>query len=195
MDLRQIKTEIENLENPKNYIKKIKNSWIKPIRSNTNKHLSFLKNLNEKDKKKINNLIYEFNEHAKIIIFGENIKKVLQIYIIFAKDLKLSIFQKNNVKIRYITNQLKNDEFLNLNDTKKNIKNFDKNIKKLTTIYTKTNKYVSNLLSLDEQVNLLSNSHKHHIKDLHKLSKNQRILFQKFKKEFNKYLKKKEFEV
>ena len=45
MDLRDVKKEVEALPDINSTLKQFQNSWIKPIRSNTNQHISFINKL------------------------------------------------------------------------------------------------------------------------------------------------------
>ena len=53
MDLREIRRETESLTNISETTDNFKKNWIKPLRKTSNKHLSFIKNLDEDTKKEL----------------------------------------------------------------------------------------------------------------------------------------------
>ena len=52
MDLRELKKEVHALPDFSEHLQKFQQNWIKPVRTNTNKHLPFLQKLPEEKNRK-----------------------------------------------------------------------------------------------------------------------------------------------
>ena len=124
MDLRDVKKEVEALPDINSTLKQFQNSWIKPIRKNTNKHISFINELDKNDKNEMNEKILGLNESIVNIKSSQVINEKLKHYARYLIELKLTTFNDNQAKSKVITNQFINDKFLNIKGTIREVKNF-----------------------------------------------------------------------
>ena len=65
MDLRELKKEVHSLPNFSEQLQKFRDSWVKPIKSNTNKHLPFLQNLSPE--KNVKSLAYKYHHINELL--------------------------------------------------------------------------------------------------------------------------------
>ena len=169
MDLRDVKKEVEALPDINNTLKQFQDSWIKPIRSNTNQHLSFINKLSHEDKVEMNNKLLGLNESILNIKSSQVINEKLKQYARYLIELKLTTFNDNKEKSKVITNQFINDEFLNIKGTIREVKNFDTHVNNLHQQYHEINQLLQKKLSLEETVMFMELPHYRYLKSLLKI--------------------------
>jgi hypothetical protein len=176
MDLRQIKKEVEGLPDINATLKQFQNQWIKPIRKNTNQHISFVNQFNHEDKQEINNKLLELNESVSQIKNSQVIHDKLKHYARYLIELKLTTFNDNHEKSKVITNRLINDEFLNINGTIREVKSFHNHVNSLHSQYHEVNELLHKKLSLEEAVMFMELPHYRYLKTLLKLADDHKVI-------------------
>jgi hypothetical protein len=159
MDLRVIKKEVEALPNLEKSMREFQNSWLKPIRKNTNQHLPFLKDLDNETKNQLTNKLLGLNESISLIKNSQVINEKLKHYSRYLIELKLTTFNNNQEKSKVITNQFLNDEFLNIKRTIHEVKHFDNHVQNLQEQYHEINDLLHKQLSLEETVFFMNLPH------------------------------------
>jgi len=190
MNLRELKKEVHQLQNISENIKNFRANWIKPLRANTNKHLPFLQNLPQEDKKEINQNISKTQNLISELQYSQSINDKLRHYSRYLIELKLTTLNGDVNKSKMITNSLLNDEFLNIKGTIEDIKSFDKNVKELSDHYQETNKLLEKKLSLDETLFFMDLPHRKYVSNLLEVSKKQKKLIRNLGREFISLTKK-----
>ena len=117
MDLREIRRETESLTNISETTDNFKKNWIKPLRKTSNKHLSFIKNLDEDTKKELKHRLDTVHKHINSLGQDQMINDKLKTYSRYLIELKLTTFNGDQNKSKVITNSLLNDDFMNLKQT------------------------------------------------------------------------------
>ncbi len=176
MDLRDVKKEVEALPDMNNTFKQFQNSWIKPIRSNTNQHLSFINKLTNEDKVEVNNKLLGLNESIINIKSSQVINEKLKQYARYLIELKLTTFNDNKEKSKVITNQFINDEFLNIKGTIREVQNFDNHVNNLHQQYHEINQLLQKKLSLEETVMFMELPHYRYLKSLLKIAGDHKMI-------------------
>lgn len=189
MDLRELKKEVHSLSDIKEELDNFQKHWIKPIRSNTNTHLPFIKNLSKEAKA-------EINEHlAKLATTFENIKsnqhlgEQLQRYSRYLIELKLNSIRGHYKNSTLITNTMLNDDVLKLSQTIEQIKAFDAEIKNLQGSYEQVNEVIHKHISLDETLFFMDLPHKMYLYNLVKTAQDQRKIVRQIGKNFVEMVK------
>ena len=176
MDLRDVKKEVEALPDINSTLKQFQNSWIKPIRSNTNQHISFINKLSHEDKVEMNNKLLGLNESILNIKSSQVINEKLKHYARYLIELKLTTFNDNQEKSKVITNQFINDEFLNIKGTIREVKNFDNHVNNLHQQYHEINQLLQKKLSLEETVMFMELPHYRYLKTLLRLANDHKVI-------------------
>ncbi|MDP3698921.1 MAG: hypothetical protein Q8R47_05005 [Nanoarchaeota archaeon] len=176
MDLRELKKEVHTLPNFSEQLQKFQEAWIKPIKSNTNKHLPFLQNLPVEKKQEINAKLFAFQQKVKEVEHAQVINLKLQEYAKYLIELKLTTLNGNSRKAEYITRHLLQDEFLNTKFLLHDIKYLEKNVKSLAYKYHHINELVHHEAPLEESVHFLHLPHKEHLQSLLAASRRQKTL-------------------
>jgi hypothetical protein len=190
MNLKEMRNEAYSLPDVEKTLGKFQENWISPLRTNTNRNLPFLQELPSDLKKNINFEIAKFQTHLNKVKVGQRVNEKLRHYARYLIELKLTDFQGNKLKFRVITNSLLNDDFLNINNTILEVKNFENDVLKLREHYDKINEYLQNNMSLEESLAFLELPHKNHLKILEQTSKKQKVLVQHIGKHFVKLARK-----
>ncbi len=176
MNLREIKKEVNILSSVDGNIQNFQKSWLKPIRSNTNSSLPSLKNLNDKSKKELNNHLSLFNNLLSSVKEGQTINDKLRHYTNYLIELKLNSLRGNHANSQIITNNLLNDDFLNIKQTINEIKLFDVQTRELVENYEKINSLLHRELSLEETLFFMDLPHKKYLHSLLKISQKQKMI-------------------
>ncbi len=176
MDLRELKKETSALPDLSEHLQKFQQSWVKPIRANTNKNLPFLQNISEKRKQEINDNLFAFQQKLKEIGSAQVVNQKLQEYARYLIELKLTTLNGNKNKASYITKLLLQDEFLSITSLIHDIKYLEKNIKSATYRYSHINDLVQKGAPLEEAVQFMHLPHKNHLQALLSTSRKQKTL-------------------
>jgi len=190
MNLRELKKEVQELGDISKDINKFHDNWVKPIRSNTNKHLPFLKKLPEEVKDEVNKKIYLMQKNSENIRHSQIITNKLNFYSRYLIELKLTTLNGDRKKSEMITNRLLNDDFLKMKNTISDIKSFDENLKEFTGQYHEINKLLEKKLSLDEVLFLMDLPHKKYLYNLTETSKKQKKIVRHIGRHFISLAKK-----
>ncbi len=184
MVLREIKKEVDNLANVEKNLRKFQDNWIKPLRTNTNSHLPFVKELDHETRKMINRKMALFQEELAEIKASQAINEKLGYYARYLIELKLTTLQDDYSKSKMITNRMLNDDVLNLSQTIEDVKSFDEKVQKLVTHYNEVNELLQKSLSLEEVVFFMDLPHKMYLQNLLKIAQKQKTLVRDLGKNF-----------
>ena len=176
MDLREIKKEAESLHNIEKNLKQFQNNWIKPLKKNSNKHLPFIKDLDENSKKQIHDKISQLKNTFEEIKSCQVINEKLKHYSKYLIEMKLSTFNDNQQKSQVITNQFLNDDFMNLKNTLNQIKAFESNVNHLHQQYHEVNDLLHKRLSLEEAVFFMEIPHLKYLHNLLQVTKDHKTI-------------------
>ena len=153
MSLKELKAQIEKLPDVHKTLNDFKENWIKPIKSNTNKHLPFIKNLSDEQKKELNSKLSKSKKLFDEIASSGILKGKLQAYSRYLIELKLTSLNGDDNKAKYLTNHLLNDEFLALKNTINDTHKLTKDVKELSKHHREIGNYLDKHLTL-EQTNM-----------------------------------------
>ncbi|MEK6853186.1 MAG: hypothetical protein AABX64_00725 [Nanoarchaeota archaeon] len=176
MDLRELKKEVHALPDFSEHLQKFQQNWIKPVRTNTNKHLPFLQKLPEEKKQKINDILYAVQKTVKELEYAQVLNQKLQEYSRHLIELKLTTLNGDKAKANYLTNLLLHDEFVNTTHLIEDIKSLEKNLKSLSCKYHHANSLIQKEAPLDEAVQFLHLPHQEHLQKLLQTAKKQKML-------------------
>ncbi len=176
MDLRDLKKEASALPDLSIHLQKFQQSWIKPIRANTNKHLPFLQKIPESKKQEINDKLYAFQQKLKELEHAQMVNHKLQEYAKYLIELKLTTLNGNKNKAQYIINHLVQDQFLNTSNLLHDIKYLEKNVKSIVYKYHHLNEVIQKEAPLEEAVHFMHLPHKEHLQSLLSASRKQKLL-------------------
>jgi len=190
MEIRELKKEVHKLECVEKNVNSFQEHWVKPIKSNTNKHLPFLKNLPHDLKSKLNNKLLEFHKVLAEVKEGAFLHSKLQSYTRYLVQMKLNSLRGDHSNSRFITNYLLNDEVLNMKRTIEEIKSFEKNVQNMSEQYHEINELLHKHLSLEEALFLMELPHKKYIYNLIQTSKNQKKIVRHIGRHFVSLAKK-----
>ena len=174
MDLRTLKKEVRALPNIEKKAKEFSDSWLKPIRSNTNSHLPFIQKLSPDVKKELNQKLLLLNESLSDVRSSQVIHDKFHSYSKALIDLKLTELQNDEKKASRITNSLLHDDFLRMDETIKQVKAYDNTVKQLSTQYDQVNELLHKELSLEHAVFFMGLPHRKYLTNLMEVSKNQK---------------------
>ena len=166
MDLRELKKEVNSLSNLTEHLHNFQLAWIKPIKTNTNKHLPFLQNLPAQKKQEINTKLFFVQQKIQELEHAPVIHHKLQEYAQHLIELKLTTLNGNKAKGSYLTNLLLKDEFLNTKNLLHDIKNLEKSIKSIVYKYHHINSLIQKEASLEEAVQFMHLPHQEHLQTL-----------------------------
>ncbi|MEK6863606.1 MAG: hypothetical protein AABW53_02820 [Nanoarchaeota archaeon] len=176
MDLRELKKEVHALPNFSEHLQKFQQNWIKPVRTNTNKHLPFLQKLPEEKKQKINDILYAVQKTVKELEYAQVLNQKLQEYSRHLIELKLTTLNGDKAKANYLTNLLLHDEFVNTPHLIEDIKSLEKNLKSLSCKYHHANSLIQKEAPLEETVQFMHLPHQEHLQKLLHTAKKQKML-------------------
>ena len=184
MDLRALKKEVQSLPNVEENLKQFQDNWIKPLRTNTNSHLPFLKKLDPEVRLLLNKKLARFHEDITKIKHGQMINEKLNHSARYLIEMRLTELQGNNSKAKMIINRLLNDDFFNLKGTINEIHHFAADIDKLSKQYNEINGLLQKNLSLEDNLFFTELPHKKHLTNLIKISKKQKEIVHTLGKSF-----------
>lgn len=176
MDLRELKKETSALPDLSEHLQKFQQSWVKPIRANTNKNLPFLQKISENKKQEINDNLFAFQQKLKEIEQAQVVNQKLQEYAKYLIELKLTTLNGNRTKASYITKLLLQDEFLSTKFLIQDIKYLEKNVRSMAYKYHHINELVQKEAPLEEAVQFIQLPHKEHLQALLSASRKQKAL-------------------
>ena len=189
MPLRELKKEVHGLPSVEEYVDKFKDNWIKPLRSNTNSHIPFVRKLDGKTQKKLNKKLNKFHSEMNILKNSQIIHDKLKSYSRYLIEMKLTTLNGDKNKSKVITNQLLNDDFLNMKGTIRQVKQFENNVNDLQKDYNEINELLEKHLSLEEAIFFMDLPHKKYMSSLVKTSQKQKKIVRKIGRSFIKLAK------
>ena len=172
MELKEIRKEVDSLHNIEENLKNFQNNWLKPIRKNSNKHLPFIKDLDQKAKIELQQKLANLNNTIEEIKSSQMINEKLKHYSKYLIEMKLSTFNDDQEKSKVITNQFLNDDFMNLKNTLTQIKAFESNVNYLHQEYHHINELLHKHLTLEEALFFMEMPHLKYLNNLLELAKN-----------------------
>jgi len=184
MDLRELKKEVHSLPNLAEHLQKFQQSWLKPIKTNTNKHLPSLQNISQQKKQEINTKLFFMQQKIKEVESAQLMNQKLQQYAHYLVELKLTTLNGNKAKAQYVTDLLLKDQFLNTSYLIQDVKYLEKNVKSLAYKYHHLNEVVQKEVPLEEKVHFLQLPHKEHLQTLITTSKKQKTLLKQLGEQF-----------
>lgn len=171
-------------------LKNFQENWIRPLRSNTNSHLPFLKKLDKQTRKELNKKLAAFRDELAAIKKGQSVNDKLNHYARYLIELKLTTINGDYGKSKIITNTMLNDDFLNLKQTIKEVKDFEDSVMKLSDHYEDINMLLQKKLSLEETLFFMDLPHKLYLYNLKKTSKEQKRIVRDLGRHFVSLAKK-----
>ena len=189
MDLRELKKEVQSLTPIDKNLNKFQENWIKPLRSNTNSHLPFLKDLQPEAKKELNQKIIKFQEHLYFLKNAQLLQERLRFSVRQIIELKLTTLNGDKGKAKMIVNSLLNDDFVNMKNIIDEVCTLDKNVQELQTHYDEINQLLQKSLSLEESVFFMDLPHKLYLYNLVKTAQMQKGIVRKLGRHFVKLAK------
>lgn len=184
MDLRSLKKEVHELADIEKSIANFKDSWIKPLRSNTNSHLPFLKDLDGQTRKQLNKKVSLLQDKMSSVAAGQQINEKLKHYARYLIDMKLNLIQGNEQKSMIITNRLLNDEVLNIKKTISEVQQLEVEVSDLLKQYEEVNSLLQQNISLDETIFFMDMPHKMFLYNLQKTAQQQKRIVRQIGKNF-----------
>ena len=166
MSLKLLKREIEKLPDVHKTVSDFKENWVKPVKSNTNKHLPFLKNLSDKQKKELNDKLSKSKKLFDEISTSQILKGKLQAYARYLIELKLTTLNGDENKAKYLTNHLLNDEFLSIKNTINDVQKFSSDVKELKIHHNEVGNYLEKHLTLEHALMFMELPHYMYLQNL-----------------------------
>ena len=176
MHLREIKKEAEKLTDISKIVNDFNGRWLKPIRRNTNSRFPSLQNISVEERKKINRLLTEFDRDLQEISFNQSINNKLLHHSRYLIELKLTTFNGDKSRGEMLTNHLLNDDFINIQQTITDIKEFDLSINSLDSKYKNISGLLNNHFSLEENISFSEANFLFQINSLKKIVDKQKEL-------------------
>lgn len=176
MEIKELKKEVESLTNLSADLKKFQESWIQPLRKNSNHHLPFLRELDENTKQKLQLKLTSLQPIINQIHSSQTIQDKLKQYSRYLVELKLSTFNGDKEKSKVISHQVLNDDFLNLKTTLSEVKLLEASLNHLHQEYQEINQMVSKCLTLDDALFFMNLPHQKYLNNLLQTSKRQQEL-------------------
>lgn len=184
MQLKELKGEIDALAKVEKVLASFKNSWLKPIRFNTNKYYSFLQQLDPQTKTQLNFYLDASQQLLHQLAYAPFTKEKLSSLAHYLIELKLASFNGDQTKPKAIINKFIKDDFLNLRQLIDEANQFEFDLKQLKLIYYKVNRLLLPQLSLEHSVAFIDAPHKSHLRSLLAASEKQKKLLKILGKEF-----------
>jgi len=189
MSLRELKKEIDQLADVHESVSKFEQHWIKPLRSNTNKHLPFLNDLSDKQKRELNHKLAKSKHLLEEIKSSHLLKGKLQTYARYLIELKLTTINQNHSKAKYITNHLLNDEYLGLSNSIADIKKFSDDVKELESHHLEIGEYLEQNLNLEHALIFMELPHYRYLVNLLQTAKDHNRIVRDIGRHFIKMAK------
>ncbi|PIZ50792.1 hypothetical protein COY27_05745 [Candidatus Woesearchaeota archaeon CG_4_10_14_0_2_um_filter_33_13] len=176
MDLRELKKEVELLPSVDKHLKGFQDSWIKPIRSNTNQHIPFLQDLPQETKQELNRRLQLLSDSFQNVKDSQLINDKLKHYARYLIELKLTTFNGDQSKSKMLSSRMLNDDFLNIKQTITEVQNFESHVKHIEQNYHEVNQLLHKQLSLEEVVFFMELPHLKYLKGLLKLADDHKVI-------------------
>lgn len=176
MEIKELKKEVESLNNLSGELKKFQDNWIQPLRKNSNSHLPFINGLDQNIKQKLQQKLIALQPILEKINSSQVIQDKLNHYSRYLVELKLSTFNGDKEKPKVISHQVLNDDFLSLKQTLAEIKILEASLTHLQREYQEINQMVSKYLNLENALFFMDLPHQKYLNNLLQTSKRQKEL-------------------
>ncbi len=150
MDLRDLKREIEKLPHLGETVRAFRQHWLKPYQKDQPTKHSFLKNLDPKTRKELNQRLALLKEHLDCLESSQVIHEKFGHQARMLIDAKLSMFNNDSKKTKQLLQRLVHDDLLSVGLTIKDIRAFDASLQKISDEYEEINELLDRKLSLEE---------------------------------------------
>lgn len=168
MDLKEIKKEVNELENVQETLKNFQDSWVRPLRQN-NAHLPFLKKLSGEAKEELNSRLLTLQDNVEQIQSSQLIHDNLRHHSYSLVELKLCAINGDKNKAKMLASQLSSKDY-GIKNTINQIRSFQENVSQLSEQYEVINQLLQKHLSLEEMVYFMQLPHKKYLRSLLKTS-------------------------
>ncbi|NQV91759.1 hypothetical protein HQ489_04765 [Candidatus Woesearchaeota archaeon] len=189
MDLRDIRKEVHLIPSIKTDLQEFQKNWIKPVKSNTNKHMPFLQNLSPEEKKEFNTKMQEVQTVMKKLEDSDLITQRLTSHARHLIELKLTQFQGNEQKSNMITKSFISDDVMNIKRTITEVKSFNEDMDELSEHYEDINELLQKSLSLEEMLFYMELPHYKYLSSLMKTAGSHKKLVSHIGRHFVKLAK------
>jgi hypothetical protein len=163
MDLREIRKEVETLEDLQQHLCNFKSQWIAPVRANSNKQLPFLQNLPTNVKVELNEMLAQFQLTIDAIENHTMMQHKLRHYSKYLVQLALADLRSDTKKTEFVTNHVLNDEFLSLQNAIDEVKQLHSLVEELKVQYDTINLVLEPHLALEHSITFGELPHKKHL--------------------------------
>ncbi len=184
MELRQLKKEVHALPHIGKQVEQFLDSWIRPLRSNTNSHLPFLQDLDPATKKELNQKLTLVQQHLAGLKSSQVIHEKMQQYARYLIELKLSSFNGDTRKSKFLRSSLTKDQFLNNTELRGEIVRYEEHLERLQVHYDGINELLQKRLSLEEMLFYMELPHRIYLQNLLKLAKQQKAVARNLERHF-----------
>ena len=186
MEIRDIKREVKSLPCLKDDVKGFRNNYLKPIRADSNKHMPFLKDLDNQTKEKLNELLKQAHLHLDNLEQSHVLNDKLEQYSRHLVELKLAHFRGDEFKSKVLTKQLATDPFLNLRATVTQVKQTKVAADKLSSHYEEINDLLHKELPLEHALFFMQLPHQKFLSNLIETSKSHEKITRNIARHFVK---------
>jgi len=166
MDLRELKKEVQELINLEETTKKFRESWLKPLKTNTNIHLPFLQKLSPQIKEQLNRQLLDLKGTLDYVQNSQIVNQKLAHHAHHLIELKLTTFNGDQEKSKAITHTLLHDKLYNLKETIMQIQSLEEQLQQLQKGYETVNSFLEKNLPLEESLSFSEMPHKYHLSEL-----------------------------
>jgi hypothetical protein len=178
MNLKEVKREVDTLEDVSANIKNIQKHFIKPL------NLKFLQSMSFDQRKELKQKIGLLNKDLKDIGIAQSINDRLRLQSRYLVEMKLTEFNGDKSRNKILQKQLLKDDVYNLSSTIVDVKEFGKQTSNIHSQYEQINSLLDKHLSLEDNLEYLELPHKIHFQNLIKTQQKQTKLVHKVGKEF-----------
>ncbi len=184
MDLRELKKEAYALPNIEKEARSFQESWIKPLRTNTNSHLPFIKSIDQETRLQLNKRLAYFHKTIDEIKQGQMINERLQDFSRYLVEMKLTQIQGDSLKTKVLARRMIEDDFFSLRQTISDIKEFEGKMLRMKKEYHEINDILHKNLSLDETLFFMNLPHGSHLNGMWRTSQKQKKIIKELGKHF-----------
>jgi len=204
MELKALKQEVHELPNIDDELKSLQSNWLSPFLSKTNRSKlkdekcprHAINSLTKEEQIELNALLDKFYGVFNQLKYGQFTNHKLQSLAKAMTDLKLLQFQSKNYemplhkdnaissKFHFINSQVLGNDFNSLQNTIKEIKEFDSQLLRAEEVYNEVNQYLYQKLPLEHSINLMDMGHADNLRSLKMANKRRKMLIKKLGKNF-----------
>ncbi|PIN87510.1 hypothetical protein COV12_03450 [Candidatus Woesearchaeota archaeon CG10_big_fil_rev_8_21_14_0_10_32_24] len=189
MDLREIRKEVHLIPSIKEDLQEFQKNWIKPVKTNTNKHLPFLQNIDQNTKKELNQKMQNVQKTMQKFENSDFVTQRLTSHVRHLIELKLTQFQGNEQKSKMIIKSFISDDVLNIKRTINEVKTFNDDMQELSEHYEDVNELLQKSLSLEEMLFFMELPHYKYLSSLVKTAGMQKKIMSDIGRHFVKLAK------